>query len=161
MRTSDDVIIFEGPGDSRTLERPEQCTSGNSSNLSVAAGCPVPFGLSSGVIEPGTDHARANGLNKGLRFDLACKPWCLFNLTDDIGERHDLGGNPAYQSIAKKIAARLAYHGSTGPMPAYIWPTSEFAEKVEDLCVNARKSGYVEPLDLDLNDTSLTLLDSP
>jgi hypothetical protein len=31
--------------------------------------CPVAFGLSSGVLEPGTDHARANGL-KGNRAEL-------------------------------------------------------------------------------------------
>ena len=93
--------------------------------------------------------ARADGLNKGMRYDLACTPWCLFNLTDDIGERIDLGSNPAYQDIAEKIAARLAYHGSTGPMPAYIWPTSAFPAKVDQLCANARKTGYVEPLDLD------------
>ena len=52
--------------------------------------CPVPFGLSSGKLEAGTDHARAAGL-KGNEEELVCKPWCLFNLTSDIGERNDLG----------------------------------------------------------------------
>ena len=50
----------------------------------------------------------------GAETALDCKPWCLFNLTDDLGERNDLGANPAYQEIAQKIADRLAYHGSTG-----------------------------------------------
>lgn len=116
--------------------------------------CPVPFGLSSGHIEEGTDHARADGL-KGTRTDLVCKPWCLFNLTSDIGERNDLGQNPAYQDIAKKIAARLQYHGSTGPMPAYIWPADQFKEKANEQCLQSLKSGYVEPIDADV-----TLLDA-
>ena len=59
--------------------------------------CPVPFGLSGGRVEAGTDHARA-GNTGASRHDLICKPWCLFNLTADIGERDDLGQNPAYQA---------------------------------------------------------------
>ena len=82
------------------------------------------------------------------RHDLICKPWCLFNLTADIGERDDLGQNPAYQAIAQKIAARLKWHGSTGPLPAYIWPDLEvWATKVDEMCNASVKSGYLEPLD--------------
>jgi hypothetical protein len=81
--------------------------------------------------------------------ELTCQPWCLFNLTADIGERDDLGSNPAYQQIATAIAARLAYHGTTGPMPAYIWtdPT-EYKQKQNDMCLASVKSGVVEPIDL-------------
>jgi hypothetical protein len=107
----------------------------------------MPFGLSGGLLETNTDHARAGGV-MGSVFELTCNPWCLFNLTDDIGERNDLGGNPAYQEIAKKIAARLAYHGSTGPMPAYIWPNkAEFQANLNEMCLASMASGYVEPLD--------------
>jgi hypothetical protein len=98
-------------------------------------------------MEPGTDHARA-GSTGAARHDLICKPWCLFNLTADIGERDDLGQNPAYQAIAEKIAARLKWHGSTGPLPAYIWPDLEvWATKVDEMCNASVKSGYLEPLD--------------
>ena len=51
-----------------------------------------------------------------------CQPYCLFNLSSDIGERNDLGPNPAFKPIAQKIAARLRYHASTGPMPARARP---------------------------------------
>ena len=121
------------------------------------AECPVPFGQSGGRIEEGTDHARADGIH-GTRHDLVCKPWCLFNLTSDIGERDDLGTNPAYRAIAEKIAARLRYHGSTGPMPAYIWPPSsaEWKAKQEEFCLASSASGYVEPLDAG---DGVTLLD--
>ena len=107
-------------------------------------------------MEPGTDHARA-GSTGAARHDLICKPWCLFNLTADIGERDDLGQNPAYQAIAQKIAARLKWHGSTGPLPAYIWPDLEvWATKVDEMCNASVKSGYLEPLDANsLDDEAL------
>ena len=38
-----------------------------------------------GSVEAGTDHARAGNLAARGRHDLICKPWCLFNLTADIG----------------------------------------------------------------------------
>ena len=89
---------------------------------STAAKCPVPFGLTGGSVEPGTDHARAGNTGSSVH-ELTCKPWCLFvramhptfichsrgpsithgcclaccswqNLTADIGERDDLGKNP-------------------------------------------------------------------
>ena len=77
-----------------------------------------------------------------------CKPWCLFNLTADIGERDDLGQSPAYQAIAETIAARLKHHGATGPPPAYIWPDlEEFQSNIEKICAASLKSGILEPLD--------------
>eukprot|EP00935_MAST-01C_sp_MAST-1C-sp1_P000894 g894.t1 len=152
IRMGEMKLIIGGPGDSRTIELPEKC------DPKVSPQCPVPFGLTSGKLEPGTDHARANGLS-GQRSDLKCKPWCLFNLTSDLGERNDLGSNPAFQSIAEKMATRLQYHGSTGPMPAYIWPVSQFGQKAEELCRASVESGYVEPLDLDLLGPAAVLLD--
>lgn len=112
-----------------------------------SSGCPVPFGKSGGVLEAGTNHARATSAPFGPRFELTCKPWCLFNLTADIGERDDLGANPAYQAIAQKLASRLKYHAATGPMPAFIWPVDEWAVKVNDMCVASVKSGFLEPID--------------
>ena len=107
--------------------------------------CPVPFGLTTGRLEAGTDHARADGL-KGTVTELVCDPWCLFNLTSDLGERSDLGQNPAFQALAAKMAARLAYHASTGPMPAYIWPADTFKVKKAERCAASAVSGYIEPL---------------
>ena len=110
--------------------------------------CPVPFGLTTGKLEAGTDHARANGL-EGAVAELACKPWCLFNLTSDIGERTDLGQDPAFQGIAQKMATRLQYHASTGPMPAVIWPDpAEYKQNHNEMCAASVKSGYIQPIDL-------------
>ena len=44
---------------------------------STAAKCPVPFGLTGGSLEPGTDHARAGNTGSSVH-ELTCKPWCLF-----------------------------------------------------------------------------------
>lgn len=64
------------------------------------------------------------------------------------GERDDLGQNPAYQEIAQTIAARLKYHGATGPLPAYIWPDlGVWSTKVGEMCAASLKSGALEPLD--------------
>jgi hypothetical protein len=63
------------------------------------------------------------------------------------------------------MAARLQYHASTGPMPAFIWPNAtEFKEKRAERCAASVESGYVEPIDLtpaDREQTSVatTLLD--
>jgi hypothetical protein len=66
----------------------------------------------------------------------------------DLGEREDLGQNPAYAAIAKKMIARLAYHGSTGPMPAYIWnDKGVWSENVNEMCLASVQSGCLEPLD--------------
>eukprot|EP00756_Hemistasia_phaeocysticola_P045614 Hpha_TRINITY_DN19361_c0_g1::TRINITY_DN19361_c0_g1_i1::g.81248::m.81248/K12375/ARSI_J; arylsulfatase I/J len=134
MRMGEMKLIIGGPGDSRTVQLPKWSSEA------------VPFGLTGGSLEPGTDHARAGSTGKPVH-ELTCKPWCLFNLTSDIAEQHDLGQDPSYQDIAKKIAARLAYHGSTGPLPAYIWPEAEWQQKVDEECQAAVKSGYIEPLD--------------
>ena len=93
---------------------------------------------------------------------LKCQPYCLFNLTDDIGEQTDLAPNPGYKPLAEKMLARLRWHGSTGPPPAYIWPgtlssgtvpasgsSPGFEENLAQLCDAASVSGFMEPLKAD------------
>lgn len=64
----------------------------------------------------------------------------------------------------------MKYHGSTGPMPAFIWPPGSdvWKEKQNDACIQSIKSGYIEPVDLntgtaggsvDDRDKFVTLLD--
>ena len=102
-----------------------------------------------GKVEPGTDHARAPGVS-GSVFELACDPFCLFNLTADLGERQDLAQDPAYKEIAANLTERLAYHAATGPPPAYLWPDADDwkTKGVEPLCAASETSGHVEPLDV-------------
>ena len=59
------------------------------------------------------------------------------------------GAYQAYQEIAEKIAARLKFHGSTGPPPQYIWPDlEEWTSKVGEMCAASVASGTLEPLDV-------------
>ena len=62
------------------------------------------------------------------------------------------------------MAARLQYHGSTGPMPAYIWSNvTQYKEKVAERCADSAQSGYIEPIDLlegGGDSASTTLLDA-
>lgn len=59
-----------------------------------------------------------------------------------------LPGDRAFQSIAKEMAARLEYHGSTGPMPAYIWnDVDEWNANVNQMCLASVATGFLEPLD--------------
>jgi hypothetical protein len=163
IRMGEMKLIIGGPGDSRTVEMPVPCIPTPPVPNGSPPECPIPFGKTGGALEAGTDHARANGLKGGTITELSCKPWCLFNLTSDIGERSDLGSNPAYQELAHKMAARLRYHASTGPMPAFIWQPSDplWIVKRNDACVQSVKSGFIEPIDLDDEDRerAVTLLD--
>ena len=64
--------------------------------------------------------------------------------------------------LAQKMAARLKYHGSTGPMPAHIWPDpAEYKEKHAERCAASVESGYVQPIDLSSSERAhrTTLLD--
>lgn len=138
MRMGEMKLIVGGPGDSRTIAWPE------------LSGEYVAFGQSGGVLEAGTDHARSTGLtglDDHLEAALSCTPFCLFNLTSDLGEQVDLAGLEAYNSLAEKMLARLKYHASTGPPPAYIWPVEQMPSKMVELCKNSVTSGFMEPLD--------------
>ncbi len=121
-------------GDNRTIAWPERSKTA------------VPLGLTGAVIEPGTDHVR--GTELGGVVPGKCNPWCLFNLTADIGEAFDLAHNPAFHGIAVSLAARLDEAGATGPPPAYIWPNqTEFKEIVEAQCTTWADAASVQPVD--------------
>ena len=62
------------------------------------------MGCAGGTVEADTDHARA-GNTGAPRHDLVCKPWCLFNLTADIGMCLDYVSN--IPIIAHPLPSRL------------------------------------------------------
>ena len=65
IRMGEMKLLVNNPGDSRTIGWPEPAAK------------PVPFGLTGGEIEPGTDHARAPAVG-GSIYELHCVPFCLF-----------------------------------------------------------------------------------
>jgi len=135
IRVGDMKLIRGPPGDNRTLAWPAPGADA------------VPLGLSGAVIEPGTDHVRAPDLKSGPPG--MCKPWCLFNLSDDLGEAHDLSRHPAYAGVAERLAARLDAAASTGPLPAFLHNSTYWNQHVfPALCNASRQRGSVQPLDL-------------
>ena len=82
---------------------------------------------------------------------LPCIPYCLFNLTADLGEEHDLASDPSYAPLAASMRARLEYHGSTGPPQAFVFPEpAVYRQKVDEcFAVSLTKGkGFLQPLDL-------------
>merc|ERR1712232_1541898 len=103
---------------------------------------PVPFGLSGGTVEPGTDHARAGGIKEAIVFDesqkqynlesfasdnFQCSPWCLFDVVNDPSESHDLANDTAHNKTVQRMLARLEENAATGP--DWAWPLQGDDEK--------------------------------
>jgi len=135
IRRGDLKLIRGPPGDNRTIAWPQPAPQ------------PVPLGLSGAVVEPGTDHVRAPVL--GGVVEGRCAPWCLYNLTADLGESHNLAHDgPPFHALAVELAAALDAAGATGPPPAYIWPDPDaFAAANRAMCVRAKATGTIQPLD--------------
>ena len=136
IRIGEMKLIHGDPGDNRTIAWPED------------AAAPVPIGLSGAVIEPGTDHVRATQLG-GVTLG-RCRPHCLFNLSADLGESHNLAGLPAYAALVASMQARLDAVGAAAPPVSMgtIWPPKEFQEMVKMRCAISSASGSVQPVDL-------------
>jgi len=125
-----------GPGDCRTIAWPEPGAEA------------VPLGQTGGCVWPnGSNHAYAPS-RPGFDGSVVCDPYCLFNLTADLGEQHDLQGAAPYQALAARMLARLQEHGETGPMPAYIWRNAaEWQHNVGVICEHAGQWGVLQPVD--------------
>lgn len=82
-----------------------------------------------------------------------CSPYCLFNLTQDVAEAHDLAQaedaeeRKKWDTLAQKMLKRLEHHGSTGGPHAFLWDTKTYQHKRDDLCAATVDSGVLEPLD--------------
>eukprot|EP00041_Stephanoeca_diplocostata_P009626 m.149543 g.149543 ORF g.149543 m.149543 type:complete len:557 (-) comp17821_c0_seq1:310-1980(-) len=132
-------LILGNPGDNRTLRWPEESQTD------------IPFGRSGGVVEPGTDHARAGSFPNPPPHHLEpCAPpqGCLFNLTADPGEQNNLAHDPFYTDIVEDLTQRLAAHGASGPPNAWLWGTdvSAFQHYEGLMCERALTSGFLEPV---------------
>lgn len=120
----------------------------------------VPFGLSHGVVEAGTDHARAALLDHGEKFnagsaatreesDVADQHVCLYDLSKDLGERHNLATDPQYANLIEDLKERLRKIADAGPniSIAYggVGPINKSADN--SVCYQEEATGYLEPLD--------------
>jgi arylsulfatase B len=149
IRVGDLKLLVGYPGDERWQEP------------IPLADADVPFGLTGGVIEKdsggGHDHAGAPGFGKS-----GAKPqstlcggklaqrledgFCLFNVSSDKEERHDLAAEPSYRAAAAAMLAKLVAAAATAGPQAKIYNNS----KVMDAAICAvmqQNGGYVEPAD--------------
>merc|ERR1712202_124736 len=85
-------LIGGKPGDNRIVRWPAPESS------------PVPFGLTGGTQESGTDHFRAGGIGKPSKSP-KCDPWCLYDLESDPSESHDLASDPSHANTVSRLAA--------------------------------------------------------
>ena len=119
----------------------------------------VPFGLSHGVVESGTDHARAPLLDGKIfnagsadnreESDVADQRVCLYDLSKDLGERHNLATDPQYANLIEDLKKRLRKKADAGPniSIAYggVGPVNKSAD--DSVCYQEEATGYLEPLD--------------
>lgn len=119
-----------------------------------AAGA-VPFGRSGGVVEAGTDHARAPLLEDAPnRSELATGATaaaahpCLFDLEADPSERHDLAADPQHAELLASLVARLKRRADTGPDIALAFPLGQLNKTCgAAVCEQEEQTGYLEPVD--------------
>ena len=134
LRVGDMKLIRGIIGDNRTLAFPPP------------GDAPVPLGRTGAVVEPGTDHVRAPAL--ASENGRPCRPFCLFNISADMGEEHDLAHQPRYAALAKALIARLDEVGAAAPPPAYIWTNvSQFYREVKAACPAELAAGALLPID--------------
>ena len=135
LRVGDMKLIRGIIGDNRTLAFP------------APGDVPVPLGRSGAVVEPGTDHVRAPALTS--ENGRPCKPFCLYNITQDPGEHDNLAHLPRYASLAAALIARLDEVGAAAPPPAYIWQNlTQFQKEVKAACPRELAAGALLPLDI-------------
>ena len=105
---------------------------------------PVPFGLSGGSLEAGTDHCRTGGIQTSSPTH-ACKPWCLYDLEADPSESNDLANDPKYAAVVAQLATRVQEAAATGP--PWAWPLVGSAQKAiqAENCAAANRTGFYEP----------------
>ena len=120
-----------------------------------AAGSPVPFGRSGGRCGLAGFPERCDAPGKGGRPTPqpddagGCLHGCLFNLTADEAESHNLFADAAHAADVARLTARLAAAGATAP------PWSQAPELADlssaqlntRLCDAARRAGGVVPID--------------
>jgi arylsulfatase A-like enzyme len=135
IRQGEMKLIRGDPGDNRTRSWPQPAAHA------------VPLGRSGAVIEPGTDHVRStviNGVVPGR-----CRPLCLFNLTEDLNEAHNLAHQPRYAALVASMLARLDEVGAAAPPQGYLWPDpADWKRNLQLRCANSKQSGSVQPVDL-------------
>lgn len=107
----------------------------------------VTFGLTGGMVEPGTDHARAGGVKQNSTQPFhSCVPHCLFDLIADPGEHNDMAADPKMAEVIASITARVEAAAATGPPWAWPMDGNPLQTAEYENCQATLKTGFFEPV---------------
>ncbi len=133
-------------GDPRRLEMDEATTHVTEFGLSGGE-CGIDDGASNGsrCDAPGKKgHPKPQPNDPG-----GCLYGCLFNVTEDVGEQHNLINNTAYASLVSIMETKLKVAGSIAPPWFQAPEVSNMSTSAlgEAFCEAAKRSGSVQPID--------------
>eukprot|EP01060_Flectonema_neradi_P020134 TRINITY_DN27668_c0_g1_i1.p1 TRINITY_DN27668_c0_g1~~TRINITY_DN27668_c0_g1_i1.p1 ORF type:complete len:554 (+),score=113.26 TRINITY_DN27668_c0_g1_i1:49-1662(+) len=130
-------FISGGPaGDSVVLEMPPLQPN------------PVPYGLTGGIIENGTNHCTVLSPYKPSNTTHCRDSPCLFNLQNDPQEKVNLADDPKYADIVSSLTKRLSEEGAKAMPQAFAWPAGPARHNGEmKMCQILNQTGFVEPAD--------------
>ena len=136
IQRGDMKLIVGNPGDNRILAWPEPAAHA------------VPFGETSGVKEAGTDHCRSapSKAPRGPNKECPQSNPCLFNVTADENETHNLAKDPQYKKLVKELKQRLAEVGAKAPPRDQYWPEEQLKQQKTQICAAMTKTGFLEPV---------------
>ena len=131
IRVEEMKLIVGKPGDSRTLKWP------------ALAATPTPFGGSGGSTRQGSQCLA--GINTADKTEGPhCHPGCLYNITADPAEQHDLIADPRYATTVAALQRKLRAAGEAAPPPSSYW--QDPAPGLAQICELEVKTGFLEPL---------------
>eukprot|EP00730_Choanoeca_flexa_P013477 TRINITY_DN5363_c0_g1_i1.p1 TRINITY_DN5363_c0_g1~~TRINITY_DN5363_c0_g1_i1.p1 ORF type:complete len:551 (+),score=101.88 TRINITY_DN5363_c0_g1_i1:3-1655(+) len=137
IRKKDMKLILGSAGDPRIIP------------VNASSPSPVPFGLGSGKCDG--EHCSAGGYHgpHGITPETApCLHGCLFNLTEDPSEAHNLYADPEYAEVVTELTRRVLDVGATGPRWAVIPEMAVQKDWTHELCAQGRANGAtLTPLD--------------
>ena len=114
IRTGDLKLVLGYPGDERRVPVAPLAPVGTT----------VKFGASGGYVTH-SDHASASGQKPPKGNRSLCVPHCLFNLTADPTESHDLSGDAAFAPHVAAMTKAIFDAGSEAPEPSLAVPKSQ------------------------------------
>jgi hypothetical protein len=104
---------------------------------------PVAFGASGGLRRDDNTSCLAGIVANGTKdTSEKCLLGCLFNISTDPGETHNLIAT--HRDVAATLSARLKKIGDEAPPPSSYWadPTAQLAS----ICKTQDATGWLEPL---------------
>lgn len=140
MRLGKYKLIYTWPGGDGLIE------------LTALSDKPVKYGNTKGVVRNGDQALGPHWKGYEVTHQKeTCDPYCLFDVSTDLGEDHNLASDSSFQETIAKMEKRLQEEAATGA------PLNDFVSKqtwkqlyLPIVCANVMKTGgYYLPADWD------------